>query len=72
MAAPDHPNLQASEKAPASQLPPEAIELANKLFDFARDGNLAALDQYLSAGIPPNLTTSKGDTLLMLAAYQYV
>ena len=52
-----------------SQLPPEAIELATKLFDFARAGDAPALSQYLSAGIPANLTNHKGDTLLMLAAY---
>lgn len=53
----------------ASQLPPEAIALAGKLFDFAREGKTAELDQYTSAGIPLNLTNHKGDTLIMLAAY---
>lgn len=52
-----------------SELPPEALELASKLFDFARAGDTASLSQYLSAGIPANLTNHKGDTLLMLAAY---
>lgn len=52
-----------------SQLPPEALDLAAKLFDFAREGDTASLTQYLSAGIPANLTNHKGDTLLMLAAY---
>jgi ankyrin repeat protein len=51
------------------QLPTEALELASKLFDFARAGDTASLLQYLSAGIPANLTNHKGDTLLMLAAY---
>ena len=37
--------------------------------DFARAGDTPALSQYLSAGIPANLTNHKGDTLLMLAAY---
>ncbi|KAF1822869.1 ankyrin [Dissoconium aciculare CBS 342.82] len=53
----------------ASQLPPEALALATKLFDFARQGKAAELEQYISAGIPVNLTNHKGDTLLMLAAY---
>ncbi|CAD0013195.1 unnamed protein product [Aureobasidium pullulans] len=53
----------------ASELPPAALELAGKLFDFARQGKTDELAQYVSAGIPPNLTNSKGDTLLMLAAY---
>ncbi|KAI9685171.1 MAG: hypothetical protein M1822_004758 [Bathelium mastoideum] len=52
-----------------SSLPPEALDLATKLFDFARAGSTPELLQYLTAGIPPNLTNSKGDTLLMLAAY---
>lgn len=65
---------QSTSSAPAkptsiSQLPPEALELATKLFDFARAGETPALSQYLSAGIPANLTNHKGDSLLMLAAY---
>ena len=58
-----------SKPTSISQLPPEAIELATKLFDFARSGDTPSLSQYLSAGIPANLTNHKGDTLLMLAAY---
>ena len=57
------------DSAAAQQLPPEALALATKLFDFARQGATAELSQYLSAGIPLNLTNHKGDTLLMLAAY---
>ncbi|KAI4736265.1 ankyrin [Aureobasidium sp. EXF-12298] len=53
----------------AGDLPPAALELAGKLFDFARQGKTDELAQYVSAGIPPNLTNHKGDTLLMLAAY---
>ncbi|KAK3639162.1 hypothetical protein LTR56_008753 [Elasticomyces elasticus] len=53
----------------ASQLPPEALALATKLFDFSRQGKTAELRQYITAGIPVNLTNHKGDTLLMLAAY---
>ena len=53
----------------ATSLPPEALALATKLFDLARAGSTPELQQYLTAGIPPNLTNHKGDTLLMLAAY---
>lgn len=53
----------------ASQLPPAALELASRLFDYAREGNTPLLSQYLNAGIPPNLTNHAGDTILMLAAY---
>lgn len=42
---------------------------AEKLFDFARDGETAALAQYLDAGTPATLTNEAGDSLLMLAAY---
>ena len=65
----------AEDPAPAqgpstrTTLPPAAIELATKLFDFARTGRTPELSQYITAGIPVNLTNYKGDTLLMLAAY---
>ncbi|KAK5137768.1 hypothetical protein LTR08_007340 [Meristemomyces frigidus] len=52
-----------------SQLPPEALDLVTKLFDFARQGKTPELRQYITAGIPLNLTNHKGDTLLMLASY---
>lgn len=52
-----------------SDLPPEAIQLATQLFDYAREGRTPELDQYITAGIPVNLTNGKGDTLLMLASY---
>jgi len=59
----------APSSSTGTQLPPEAVELAGRLFDFARQGATSSLDQYLNAGIPINLTNHKGDTLLMLAAY---
>lgn len=54
---------------PPSELPPAALELAARLFDLAREGDTSTLQQYVSAGIPKNLTNSQGDTLLMLASY---
>lgn len=63
------PNTTSSPPSRADQLPPEALALATKLFDYARQGSTPELSQYLSAGIPSNLTNHKGDTLLMLAAY---
>jgi len=39
-----------------------------QMFDLARQGDQILL-AYLSAGLPSDLTNSKGDTLLMLAAY---
>lgn len=38
------------------------------MFDLARQGDATLLD-YCAAGLPPNLTNNRGDTLLMLASY---
>ncbi|MCW2581979.1 MAG: hypothetical protein JWQ53_769 [Klenkia sp.] len=48
----------------------DVIELAGRVFDLAREGATEELGQYLDAGVPANLTNAKGDTLLVLAAYQ--
>ena len=45
------------------------IELATRIFGFAREGRTAELVAYLDAGTPPNLANDRGDTLIMLAAY---
>jgi hypothetical protein len=47
----------------------EVLELAAKVFDFARQGDTATLAAYVDAGVPVNLCNQKGDTLVMLAAY---
>ena len=47
----------------------EALELAHRMFDVARDGGAAELAAYVDAGVPVDLTDAKGDTLLILAAY---
>ncbi|MEU0988572.1 ankyrin repeat domain-containing protein [Streptomyces sp. NPDC005953] len=53
-----------------SEVPdPEVIELATKVFDLARRGEIEALAAYIDAGVPANLTNDRGDTLVMLAAY---
>ena len=62
------PNGDDGDHNPTS-LPPAALDLASRIFDMARQGDTEPLSSYLSAGIPPNLTNSSGDTLLMLAAY---
>lgn len=48
---------------------PGAVELAHRLFDFARDGDTAQLAAYVDAGAPVELTDAAGNTLIMLAAY---
>ncbi|KAF1922743.1 ankyrin [Didymella exigua CBS 183.55] len=52
-----------------ADLPPAALDLAAKLFDLAREGNTTTLHQYITAGVPKNLTNATGDTLLMLTSY---
>ncbi|QIX01586.1 hypothetical protein AMS68_007103 [Peltaster fructicola] len=69
MSTPPNTGAADSARPTAASLPPEALALATKLFDFAREGKTDELSQYLSAGIPVNLTNHKGDTLLMLASY---
>ncbi|WP_433307559.1 ankyrin repeat domain-containing protein [Actinoplanes sp. CA-030573] len=39
------------------------------MFDLARTGGTGELTANIEAGLPPNLTNDKGDTLLILAAY---
>lgn len=53
----------------ASELPPEAVAFAARMYNAARAGQLEIFEQALPAGLPANLTNEKGDTLLMLAAY---
>ncbi|WP_174186566.1 ankyrin repeat domain-containing protein [Nocardia barduliensis] len=53
----------------ADEFDPELLELATKVFDFARRGDAASLAAYVDAGVPVDLTNESGDTLLMLAAY---
>jgi len=47
----------------------ETLALARQLFDLARQGDAEQLAAYVDAGVPPDLTNDKGDTLLVLAAY---
>lgn len=52
-----------------ANLDPEILDFAHRMFELARHGYAAELAEYLDAGLPPNLTNDKGDTLLILAAY---
>jgi ankyrin repeat protein len=69
MSTSEAPQTNGHNTSDASELPSEALNLAAKIFDFARSGDTTSLSQYLTAGIPPNLTNHEGNTLLMLAAY---
>lgn len=53
----------------AGSVDPEVQELAEKLFNAAREGDAALLAGDVDEGVPVNLTNGKGDTLLILAAY---
>lgn len=54
----------------ASQEPdPELLELWARVFEFARQGRTETLIAYVDAGLSPNLTNDKGDTLVMSASY---
>ncbi|MFC6590928.1 ankyrin repeat domain-containing protein [Deinococcus lacus] len=50
-------------------LPPEVLELLQRMFDLARSGDAGEMAAWFDRGVPLNLTNEKGDTLLMLAAY---
>jgi uncharacterized protein len=47
----------------------EAVALAHRLLDLARDGAAPELLAYVDAGVPVDLTDAAGNTLLMLGAY---
>lgn len=47
----------------------DTIAFAGKVFGYARVGNASALEELLGQGMPANLLNDKGDSLLMLAAY---
>ncbi|NHC13731.1 ankyrin repeat domain-containing protein [Motilibacter deserti] len=51
------------------ELNEEELAFAGRMFDLARGGATDQLAEYVDAGLPVNLTNSKGDTLLLLAAY---
>ncbi|MDO5677863.1 MAG: ankyrin repeat domain-containing protein [Propionibacteriaceae bacterium] len=53
-------------------MPPsdDAIALAQKLFDLARNGEVEELAAYLDAGAPVDMRNENGDTFLILAAYR--
>jgi ankyrin repeat protein len=65
----DAPRDSSSLPPNPSSLPTAALDLATKIFNLARTGDTAALEAYISAGIPSTMTNGTGDTLLMLAAY---
>ena len=47
----------------------DVLTLARQAFQAARSGDTPRLTWMLGAGLPPNLSNERGDTLLMLASY---
>jgi uncharacterized protein len=62
---PQQPPVGRAEMDPTA----EEVELLQSAFDHARSGDAESLHDLLDAGLPSNLTNTKGDTLLILAAY---
>ncbi len=52
-----------------TELTEQQIAFLNGVFDLARDGAATRVGALLDRGLPVNLTDSKGDTMLILAAY---
>lgn len=71
-ANPDPPSAAEDQQPPTTppELTDEELALAMQIFDLAREGDAEALAAYVDAGVPVDLANSKGDTLLILAAYQ--
>jgi uncharacterized protein len=65
MADPEPPADHDGPGAPSD----EAVELAHRVMDLAREGDAPQLLAYVDAGVPVDLTDARGNTLLMLAAY---
>jgi len=63
-------SLDSREKTDAGpELDDETLALAHELFEIVRAGDTQRVTQLLEMGLAPNLRNSKGDSLLMLAAY---
>lgn len=45
-------------------IPHEALELASRMYNAARQGLVDVFEQALPAGLPANMTNEKGDTLV--------
>jgi hypothetical protein len=53
---------------PSSQKDEDAVAFAQGIFELARNGGAGPLGVMLDAGVPVNMRTSEGETLLMLAS----
>jgi ankyrin repeat protein len=53
----------------ADDLTPDELAFLRSMLDHAREGRTAELDDAVRRGLPVNLTSATGDSLLLLAAY---
>jgi ankyrin repeat protein len=53
----------------AEPLTEAELDFLRSVLDLARDGDTSRLVEALDTGVPANLTSSSGDSLLILAAY---
>ena len=53
----------------AQELTEEELAFLHGVLDLARSGDVELLSAHVDAGLPVDLTTGSGDTLLLLAAY---
>ena len=54
---------------PPPALDDDTLAFAPRVFQYARMGHAEELAELFGQGLPPNLRNDKGDSLLMLAAY---
>lgn len=52
-----------------SELPPEAIAFATRMYDAARSGQMDVFQQALPAGLPANMMNEKGDSLVSVPSF---
>ena len=57
------------ETTPQPTLDDETLAFAGRVFQYARMGHAEELAELFGQGLPANLRNDKGDSLLMLAAY---
>ncbi|SEG26784.1 hypothetical protein SAMN04488144_112150 [Methylobacterium sp. 190mf] len=62
-------HAMASETNPPPTLDDETLAFAGRVFQYARMGHAEELADLFGQGLPANLRNDKGDSLLMLAAY---
>jgi ankyrin repeat protein len=60
-------NKPTRPQKPQSESDEDAVAFAQGIFELARNGGAGVLATLLSAGVPVNVRTSEGESLLMLA-----